>query len=151
MSTLLEALQTLIDNGLSNDYVKTVVNDLLENDALDDDDDKKALVLYSVCEDWEGGGDLDIEASTYDDCKFSVGGREYLVLDEDERESRWDDALDSYLDDGCVEGADSPYFDREAWKRDARMDGAGHVLNSYDGNEHEFSVGSGWYYVYRQN
>jgi hypothetical protein len=151
MSTLLEALQILVDNGLSNDYVKTVCNDLLEADALDDDDDKKAIVLYAVCEDWEGGGDLDIEVSKYDDCMFTVGKRDYLVLDEDERESRWDYCLESCLDDGCVDGADSPYFDREAWKRDARMDGAGHTLNPYDGNEHEYSVGKEWYYVYRTN
>jgi hypothetical protein len=150
MSTLLEALQTLLDNGLSKEAVKTVVDDLLEGDSLEDSDDVKALVLYSVCEDWEGGGDLDIDVSTYDDCILSVGKRDYLVLDEDERESRWDDALESYLDE-CVEGASGPYFDREAWKRDARMDGAGHTLNAYDGNEHEFSVGKQWYYVYRQN
>jgi hypothetical protein len=73
MSTLLEALQTLLDNGLSKEAVKTVVDDLLEGDSLEDSDDVKALVLYSVCEDWEGGGDLDIDVSTYDDCILSVG------------------------------------------------------------------------------
>ena len=40
-----------------------------------------------------------------------------------------------------------PYFDREAWKRDARMDGRGHCLGSYDGGEYEV----GDYLVYRIN
>ena len=78
---------------------------------------------------------------------FGDGGDEYAVLTEAEADTAWDDALDSYLDD-CVEGAQGPYFDRDAWKRDARMDGRGHALSSYDGEEHECPDG---YLVYRTN
>ena len=72
---------------------------------------------------------------------------EYLVYTDSEA----DDALDSYLEtlmDDCVPGADSPYFDREAWKRDARIDGRGHSLSSYDGEELELEGG---YFAYRTN
>ena len=83
---------------------------------------------------------------------FSVGGRDYLVLTEDEREQRWEEALDQYLDeDGLVPGADSPYFDQEAWKRDARMDGAGAMLSPYDGEEHEVCIEGNWFWIYRTN
>jgi hypothetical protein len=29
------------------------------------------------------------------------------------------------------------YFDDTAWKRDARMDGRGHAISRYDGNEND--------------
>lgn len=79
---------------------------------------------------------------------FRTDSGQYLVIDEDDANSRWNDALDSYLDDeGIVPGADSPYFNREAWKRDARMDGRGHTLSGYDGTEHN----SGDWLIYRTN
>jgi len=147
MSNLREALKTLIDNGLSRDAIVPIVNDLVKGEGLDDADDEKWCALVS-----ELGADmLDADEAGYDDCEFEMGTMRYLVLTEDERESRWDDCLDSYLDEGCVEGADSPYFDREAWKKDARMDGAGHSLSSYDGSEYEFSGFGKWFYIYRTN
>jgi hypothetical protein len=150
MSDVLNALQTLLDNGLPEASIVPIVNDLLEGGALEDDDDERALVLLAVRADREGDVDCAIEATKYDDCTLEAGGNEYLVLDEDEKESRWDDCLENYLDE-CVEGADGPYFDREAWKRDARMDGAGHVLSSYDGSEEEFHAGDKWFHVFRTN
>lgn len=147
MSVLLDALQCLCDNGYPEDEVQKIASDLLENDALDDDDDKKPLIVVAEF----GASYLDAEQCSYDDCIVEAAGEEWLVLDDDEKESRWDDCLESYLDDGCVEGADSPYFDREAWKRDARMDGAGHALSSYDGNEYEFNANGEWFYLYRIN
>jgi hypothetical protein len=136
MSDLLAALDTLKASGLSNETVVEVATDLLDNDLFEDNDDKKivALIVHT-------SGSLDVEDCRYDTgCAFTADGKEYLVLDEDEVESRIDDCLDNLLDDtGCVEGADSPYFDRERWKKDARMDGAGHIIGSYDGNEDEYS------------
>jgi hypothetical protein len=146
MSELREALRTLVANGLPNDAVVPIVNGLVEADSLDDCDDAKWLAIVSEL----GPGMLDADESTYDGYVFQVGKTEYLVLTEDERDSRWDDYLEAWLDDGCVEGADSPYFDREAWKHDARIDGAG-VLSSYDGTEYEFSGFGKWYYIYRTN
>lgn len=79
---------------------------------------------------------------------------EYAVLTEGEADRAWEAALDSYLDE-CVlpELPDSVrfYFDGEAWKRDARFDGRGHALSSYDGNEHEVKVNGVWLYIYRIN
>jgi len=43
------------------------------------------------------------------------------------------------------------YFDEDAWKYDAKMDGRGHSLASYDGNENEETVNDETYYIYRIN
>ena len=43
------------------------------------------------------------------------------------------------------------YFDEEAWKSDARMDGRGHIISRYDGCENEEKVNGTWYYIFRQN
>jgi len=147
MSPLRDALNALRDNGLSDDEVVAVVEQLVKNNEINDCDDHKYLALVS-----ELGVDvLDADETSYDDCIFDTGAGEFMVLTEDEKESRWDDSLDSYLDEGCVEGADSPYFDRAAWKRDARMDGAGHCLSGYDGVEYEFNGFGTWFFIYRTN
>ena len=39
----------------------------------------------------------------------------------------------------------------DAWKRDARMDGRGHSLSSYDGHENEETVEGTTFYIYRIN
>ena len=151
--TLLESLETLKDNGINDKGIAALVDTLLEINELDDDDDVKALALLKHRAEWESDVDCNIEVCSYDDDQFEVGGATYLVLNESEREQRWDDALESYLDE-CVEGADQPYFDRDAWKRDAKFDGAGHTLASYDGAEHECDTGEcgdGWYFIYRIN
>ena len=63
---------------------------------------------------------------------------EYAIGTEEEADYAWDESLDSYLEE-CVypEIPDNMvnYFNDEAWKRDARHDGRGHSLSSYDGNE----------------
>lgn len=71
-----------------------------------------------------------------DDQIVAVAGMEFWIMDDTAADSAWDESLENYLDE-CVAGADGPYFDREAWKRDARFDGRGHCLNGYDGNEIE--------------
>lgn len=43
------------------------------------------------------------------------------------------------------------HFDDEAWKRDARMDGRGHSLATYDGHEHYETVDGDEFYIYRIN
>ena len=68
----------------------------------------------------------------------SDDGAEYAIGTDDEADYAWDQALDSYIDE-CIEPElpDSfmSYFDEEKWKRDARIDGRGHSLSSYDGCE----------------
>lgn len=78
----------------------------------------------------------------------------YMVLTDEEADEKWEESLNSYLDD-CIypELPDNMknYFDDEKWKRDARYDGRGHSLSSYDGNENEETIGDTTCYIYRIN
>lgn len=78
----------------------------------------------------------------------------YMVCTDSEADYKWEESLDSYLEE-CVypelSGNLAQYFDDEKWKRDARFDGRGHSLSSYDGNENEQVVNGETYYIYRIN
>ena len=91
------------------------------------------------------------EVEELEEDDFSV---DYRVLTDDEADEAWEDSLNSYLEE-CVypELPDNMarYFDDEAWKRDARIDGRGHSLSSYDGNEKEETVGGETFYIFRTN
>jgi len=95
------------------------------------------------------------EFGYYDRYEAQAHGRTYLVVDDAEADDLWDDYLESYIDD-CLEIPKQMknYFDRDAWKSDARMDGRGHSLSGYDGEEHDVTVEyegeSLTYYIYRQ-
>lgn len=94
-----------------------------------------------------------ITESTYGDNSFEAEGSDWLVVTDDEADELWDDELDNYLDE-CVlpelpENMQH-YFDTEAWKRDARIDGRGHSLGRYDGYEHFEDVDNETYYIYQQ-
>ena len=96
----------------------------------------------------------EVEEVTWSDDNFEANGCEYMVLTDDEADQKWDEYLDSYLDE-CVlpelpESAQH-YFDRESWKYDARMDGRGHSLSSYDGCEYDAEADGETYYIYRTN
>ena len=87
---------------------------------------------------------------------------DYMVLTDSEADEKWEESLDSYIEE-CItpeidklsEGAGnlSYYitFDEETWKRDARMDGRGHSLSSYDGHENEETIEGETFYIYRTN
>lgn len=85
----------------------------------------------------------DVENSVHE--LFDTPEGEYLVLTESEADEAWDESLDSYLDDcGVLDSIPENlrrYFNREAWKRDARFDGRGHYLAGYDGEEHDLGAG----------
>jgi hypothetical protein len=69
---------------------------------------------------------------------YLADGERWLVVDDSDADSELDDELERLLDEpGMVEGADTPYFDRDKWKRDAEHDGRGHYLAGYDGEERE--------------
>jgi hypothetical protein len=84
---------------------------------------------------------------------LSHGRAEYAIGTDEEADEAWDQALDSYLDEcGVLDSIPEhlrSYFDRDAWKRDARYawkrdaryDGRGHALSFYDGNEIELQDG----------
>jgi hypothetical protein len=141
-------LQNVMD---SDDYTDELVSNELNRiyDESGEVDDRRlaAFLLFKHSQ-----GDVirpdDVEIAKYDDFVLSYGREDYLVLTDSDADDRWDESLDSYID-GCMEIPEHimPYFDREAWKSDARHDGRGHCLASYDGDEHE----SRDYFIYRVN
>lgn len=133
-------------------------NQLNEAGFIDEDHDKvRALCSFLSC----GPSDLSLERHEhYDMAVFSYGQQEYAIGTDDEADSAWNQSLDSYIED-CIDpeldfdklGTLGNYvkFDREMWIRDAKMDGRGHSLSSYDGAENEEKVGDVWFYIYRTN
>lgn len=117
-------------------------------------DKTKALAVHLNDEESYFNTVEEITVSTYDDCIFEYGSQEYMVCTEDEANEKWEESLDNYLEE-CVY-PDLPenmknYFDDEAWKRDAKCDGRGHSLSSYDGCENEININGEWFFIYRIN
>jgi hypothetical protein len=102
----------------------------------------------------------EIVVSSYDDNILEYEGAEYLVVNDETADELWEQSLDNYLEE-CISpeftGNLSSYFDDEKWKRDARYDGRGHSLSSYDGNENYEDVTNDLtgqtetFYIYRTN
>ena len=94
------------------------------------------------------------------DNTFEAEGGEYMVVTDEEADNLWEESLDNYLED-CIypelTGNLINYFDDEAWKRDARYNGRGHSLSSYDGCEEEITLTDKegdeieTFYIYRVN
>lgn len=91
----------------------------------------------------------EIEELEADDYK-----EDYRVLTDSEADDAWEESLDNYLEE-CIypelTGNLKNYFDDDAWKKDARYDGRGHSLSSYDGCENEETVEGVTFYIYRTN
>lgn len=114
----------------------------------------KALAAYLECEPEEISEE---KWDCYGMPIFSHGSAEYAVGTDDEAGAAWDAELDNYIQE-CImpdiEKIDMGYlsayvfFNKEGWKRDARMDGRGHALGRYDGNE--ITLG-GRFYAFRLN
>lgn len=112
----------------------------------------EALALHLGCEtddiNYDSGDRYEIIGGKHE-------GEEYWVLTESEADTAWDESLDSYIDDyilpECKDDTLARYFDRDAWKRDARHNGRGHSLSSYDGEEHEVRDvwNDTWIFIYR--
>lgn len=168
MTTLLEALQTLSDNGLSGRLLDDILNDLIVEDQFDDDDDRRCVVALA----WYREQGNDTEPS---DCAVGYGdtveidGTEYRVLNDDEadaatkeyiEDSLWafsasflsgqtgiDQTVFEALTDKC-EGANDAIRSIidgscgiDDFVEDAvRADGRGHMLSHYDGEEQEFAA-----------
>jgi hypothetical protein len=113
-------------------------------------DDKETALAQHL------GVDVETIDNNYGDVyESSEEPGEYLVLSDSEADQAWEESLENYLDE-CVmpelPAVVQQYFDRDAWKRDAKLsDGRGHSLSSYDGEEHEVKVDGVWYYIYRVN
>lgn len=114
-----------------------------EEEAREDAGEEVEDAVFALCQ------ELDVEPSEIDEERhtcygltvYSVGRAEYAVGTDEEADEAWDQALDSYLDDcGILDSIPEnlrQYFDRDAWKSDAKHDGRGHALASYDGDEIE--------------
>ena len=83
---------------------------------------------------------------------YSYGREEYIVATDEEADEIENEYLDNYIEE-CLEIPDNirPYFDEEKWKDDARIDGRGHIISTYDGCEDEEDVNGTTYYIYRMN
>jgi hypothetical protein len=107
------------------------------------DDDTEAATF----EEWLDDNGTEVDVEEYDERTS-----DWLVYTDSEADGAWDESLENYIDE-CLEIPQSMrnYFDREAWKSDARMDGRGHSLAGYDGHEQEQEVNGTTYYLYRQH
>lgn len=88
------------------------------------------------------------------DYTYEYYGEEYIVATDEEADEIEDEYLDNYLEE-CIY-PELPenlrfYFDDDAWKRDARVDGRGHIISTYDGDENYVYVNGTTYYIYRTN
>ena len=90
----------------------------------------------------------------YNEECIEYGSEEYRVLTDSEADDANDENIESYIDECILPELPERYrfyFDNEAFKKDARMDGRGHNLASYDGNEEEVKVDETYYFIYRTN
>lgn len=98
----------------------------------------------------------DLQDIVINDTNVHIQGIDYIAGTDDEMEEEYDKELDSYIDECVFPGGNNSnttlerYFDREAFKRDARIDGRAHSLNRYDGGEEYATINGTAYYAYRQ-
>ena len=84
--------------------------------------------------------------------EYSYGSEHYLVLTDSEADEMWEDQLSGYLNECVLPQIPDylqQYFDESSWFEDAKMDGRGHMLANYDGNEWEEYIDGTFYYIYR--
>lgn len=115
----------------------------LDTSELDEDVLEDEYELMAALDIEEEGDDL-----------WKVEGETYLILDDDEADDKWEEALDDYVEQVILPELPNHYqnyFDDEKWKDEARYDGRGRPLSPYDGNEYEESVDGTNYFLYRQN
>lgn len=91
------------------------------------------------------------ELDAYDENDYD---QKYKVYTDSEADDEWELKLEQYVDDCILQELPKqyrPYFDSEAWKQDAKYNGRGTTLSSYDNQEIEQTVNGTTYYLYRQN
>ena len=142
--------------GLETDLDETEFQ-ISENEEFEDEEEKQERLQELADERHDKIEEIKDELNSivneYDNT-YSYGREEYIVATDEEADEIEDEYLDNYLEE-CIY-PELPenlrfYFDDEAWKRDARMDGRGHCISTYDGCEYEEKVNGTWYYIYRTN
>ena len=144
----------------------SIINDEYQSEFMDFISDSTGEAsLYDHAQAWfddfesNFGGDIEPiialmqhTGDTFDECSDLLDWNSYSVLTDSEADDAWEESLNNYLDD-CVlpELPESmrSYFDRDSWLSVARMDGRGHSLAMYDGNEYEEVVNGTSYFIYR--
>lgn len=138
------------DNVFNVESADDIPEDCIDLMVNDDTEAERLLALMIALDEY----DIAMYA-TVNETTIEIGrSREYLVVDDETADRLWDDALESYIDECILHELPEryrSYFDSEAWKKDARIDGRAHSLDRYDGNELCEHVGSTIYYIYRQN
>jgi hypothetical protein len=82
--------------------------------------------------------------------EIEVSDGDYLVLDDNEAEQRFEESITEYINDCVLSEIPKQYqsyFDYKAFIKDCNCDGRGHTLASYDGEENEIDE----YFIYRTN
>ena len=116
-----------------------------ENDTEEEQQKQREEAILEIT------NELDSIMNEYDNC-YSYYREEFLVLTDDEADDMVDRRLDDYLEELVYPEIPEHlrgYFDDEAWKEDAKTDGRGHTLSSYDGYEYEETVNDVTYFIYR--
>ena len=141
-------------NEFLNDYDEKVIAlaqhlgiDLEPEIDEDMDEEEKQGTIQGVID------ELDSIVNTYD-TTYSYYREEYIVCTDEEADNLMDDTLENYIDEVILPEIPEPYrnyFDNEAWKEDAKYEGRGHTLATYDGEENEEEVNGTTYYIYRTN
>lgn len=133
-----ERLETLDEMILGSSYGDEYLSALIEGSDEGSEEHRRLCLLELLRESDRTLLSDDVISDQYDETRFSVGSAEYLVLTDEGADEAWEESLDNYLGE-CVypelSGNLAAYFDEAAWKRDARFDGRGHCLSSYDGSE----------------
>ncbi len=119
----------------------------------EDTPERNSIQFYEYCE------EHCTEIEELEENDYSI---DYRVLTDAEADEAWEESLDNYIEE-CItpeidkisesQGNLGYYisFDEETWKRDAKMDGRGHSLSSYDGCENEETIEGETFYIYRTN
>lgn len=138
------------EQDVLNLRLKSIYNSMQEWDA-------KQWALFEHC-----GRDLDLveDINLLDDIdtdEIDFNGETILVLTDNEADNRWDEELQYYFDEivlpeipDCYQN----YMDYRQWRHDARMDGRGHAIARYDGEENQYKIefdddSECWIFIYR--
>lgn len=84
--------------------------------------------------------------------RFSYGGREWLICTDEEADEEFNEQTERYIEECILSQIPEnlqQYFDNGKFIADARWDGRGNALSSYDGHEKEQSVNGAMYFLYR--
>lgn len=152
LDTLCDALDSEEDDYGSNPITEDMITDQRIIDKADELDTtvEKLMAMYLFAE--MSIESIDNIEHNYDN-EFEIEWQDYLVCTDEEADEAQDKDFDNYIEE-CIlpelNERNRQYFDNDAWKKDAKHDGRGHGLATYDG--HENSQHAVWidFYFYKR-